>query len=118
MPTTLQGYSYNDDGTAAPNLSVTVFDQVPAQIGTTTTNASGFWQFTGLTDGVTYDVKVNNNAGIVRWIKGGEAHQVYSLNLTSPVSFSALVTMTGGLAVTAGNVGIGNAVSTAAGLQL
>ena len=99
MAISLNGWAYNNDGTAAPNLVVQVYDQTPNLISSTTTGADGSWSFAGLTSGVTYDVKINNS-GVIKWIKGGESHQVSSLNLTAPLTFSGLVTMTAGLNVT------------------
>jgi hypothetical protein len=95
MAITLQGWVYNDDGTVAPSLAVTCYDQTPTVIGTTTTDTFGKWIFTGLSTGVTYDVKVNNNNGIVRWIKGGEKHQIADLNLTGSMTATGTWDFTG-----------------------
>lgn len=110
MTIALSGWSYNNDGTPAQNLVVNVYDQVPNLIGTTSTNASGFWQFATLTSGITYDVKINNN-GVIKWIKGGEQHQVASLNLTGALTISALWDFSGGSLV----MPIQAAVTSAAG---
>lgn len=96
MAITLKGWVYNDDGTPANNLTVTCYDQVPNVIGTTSTDATGLWQFTSLSAGVTYDVKINNNNSIIRWIKGGEMHQVADLNLTGAQTLTALWDFTSG----------------------
>jgi hypothetical protein len=44
-------------------------------VASTSTNLSGMWELTGLTDGVTYDIKVTAGSR-VKWYKGGTKHNI------------------------------------------
>lgn len=116
MSIDLLGFVYYDNGNPVTTATVEVYNQVPALVTSGSTNASGQWSFTALADGVTYDVKVIVGS-IVRWIKGGEKHQIANMNLTTSLSIAGKLTVTtNGLEVTAGNVGIGAANASNVGL--
>lgn len=106
MTVPLQGWVYYDTGSPVTTATVEVYNQVPALVTSGGVDATGMWSFS-LADGVVYDVKVIVGS-VVRWIKGGEKHQLANLSISGAFTFGSGVTITsGGLQVTAGGVGVG-----------
>lgn len=91
----LKGWAHYDNGDPVPNADVTIYNAATsATVDTTTTDASGVWESLGLADGVTYDVKIDKD-GVVRWIMGGEKHQLAELALAGTILPSGLVVPNG-----------------------
>lgn len=73
MPT-ISGFTYYSNGNPVNGASINYYAAIEgtpsSSLGSTTTNANGYWEFTSVTGGV-YDVKVSWDGGNqVRWHKG------------------------------------------------
>ncbi len=74
MSESLSGFVHYSNGnpvsTATVNYYAAIEGTPSTSLGSTTTNANGYWEFTGVTPGL-YDVRASWDAGAqIRWIKG------------------------------------------------
>ena len=81
----LRGFVYLSSGSAVSGASVDYYAAIEGtpstSLGSTTTNANGYWEFTGLA-GAIYDVRVrwDSNAQ-VRWMKGLTSVELQEVNV-------------------------------------
>lgn len=82
----ISGFVFYDNGTPVNGATVNYYAAVEgtpsSSLGNTTTNANGFWTFTGLAAG-RYDVRISwDSAAHIRWVKGLAADSVQEATFT------------------------------------